>query len=85
MRAKEMAGRARKMGGRARRIEIPDAPWEDPALRLHLTGAERRRMWILALEGVVLRRGEWALGPLEFAIRRDARRNLGLTRELALG
>lgn len=69
MRAEEMAGRARKMGGRARRIEIPDSPWEDPAMRLHLTGAERRRMWIVALEGVVLRRGEWALGPLDLAIR----------------
>jgi len=73
MRAEEMAGRARRMGGRARRIEIPNAPWEDPALRLKLTGAERRRMWIVALEGVILRRGEWALGPLDYAIRQGER------------
>jgi ATPase subunit of ABC transporter with duplicated ATPase domains len=58
MRAEEMAGRARKMGSRARRSEIPDAPWENPTLRLALTGAERRRMWVVALEGVPLRRGD---------------------------
>ncbi len=68
MRAEEMAGRARKMGSRARRGEIPEAPWEDPALRLVLTRAQRRRAWVLALEGVLLRRGDWALGPLEFAV-----------------
>ena len=47
MRAQGMAGRARKMGGRARRIDVPDAPWEHPVLRLHLTPAERRgtRSW----------------------------------------
>jgi ATPase subunit of ABC transporter with duplicated ATPase domains len=68
MRAEEMAGRARKMGGRARRVDVPDAPWEHPALRLHLTPAERRGMWVIALEGVVLRRDDWSLGPLDFAV-----------------
>ncbi len=73
MRAEEMAGRARKMGSRARRSEIPDAPWENPTLRLALTGAERRRMWVVALEGVLLRRGDWALGPLELAVAQGER------------
>jgi ATPase subunit of ABC transporter with duplicated ATPase domains len=68
MRAEEMAGRARKIGGRAERVEVADAPWERPALHLELTAAERRQTWIVALEGVVLRRGEWSLGPLEFAV-----------------
>jgi ATPase subunit of ABC transporter with duplicated ATPase domains len=68
MRAEEMAGRARRMGGRARRVEIPDAPWEHPALRLRLTAAERRGAWVVALEGAVLRRGDWSLGPLELAV-----------------
>jgi ATPase subunit of ABC transporter with duplicated ATPase domains len=68
MRAEEMAGRARKMGGRARRIDVPDAPWEPSALRLHLTAAERRQAWIVQLEGLVLRRGSWLLGPLDFAV-----------------
>jgi ATPase subunit of ABC transporter with duplicated ATPase domains len=68
MRAEEMAGRARKMGGRARRIDVPDAPWETPPLRLQLTAAERRSAWVAALEGAVLRRGDWALGPLDVAV-----------------
>jgi ATPase subunit of ABC transporter with duplicated ATPase domains len=68
MRAEEMAGRARKMGGRARRVDVPDAPWEHPALRLELTAAERRGMWVVSLEGVVLRRGNWSLGPLDLAV-----------------
>jgi ATPase subunit of ABC transporter with duplicated ATPase domains len=68
MRAEEMTGRARKMGGRGRRIEVPDAPWEPPALRLHLTAAERRGTWVVALEGVIVRRRDWSLGPLDFAV-----------------
>jgi len=68
MRAEGMAARARKIGVRASRVEVPDAPWERPALSLRLTPAERRSTWIVALEGVVLQRGEWTLGPLDFAV-----------------
>jgi ATPase subunit of ABC transporter with duplicated ATPase domains len=73
MRAEEMAGRARKMGGRARRIDVPEAPWEQPALRLHLTPAERRRAWEVALDGVILRRDHWSLGPLDFVMAQGER------------
>jgi len=68
MRAEEMAGRARKMGGRAERIEVPDSPWEPPPLRLALTAAERRSPWVVALEGAVLARGDWSIGPLDLAV-----------------
>lgn len=68
MRAEEMAGRARKMGGRARRVDVPDALWEHPPLRLALTAAERRRGWAVALDAVVLRRGDWSPGPLDVAV-----------------
>jgi ATPase subunit of ABC transporter with duplicated ATPase domains len=68
MRAEARAGRARKIGTRARRVDVPEAPREDPALRLHLTAAERRGAWVVALEGVVLSRGDWSLGPLDFAV-----------------
>jgi ATPase subunit of ABC transporter with duplicated ATPase domains len=68
LRAEEMAGRARKMGTRARGVEVPEMPWEETPLRLALTAAERRRTWVVALEAVVLRRGDWSLGPLDVAV-----------------
>ena len=68
MRADEMAGRARKMGGRARRVEVPERPWEHPALRLRLRPDERRRPWVVTLEGTVARRGAWSLGPIDLSV-----------------
>jgi ATPase subunit of ABC transporter with duplicated ATPase domains len=68
MRAEEMAGRARKMGGRAQRVDVPDPPWEHPVVRLHLTAAERRGPWVVALEGAVLRHGDWSLGPIDLTV-----------------
>ena len=67
-RAEAMAGRARKIGGRAGRIDVPDAPWEHAELRLHLTPAERRGARVVALEGAVVRRGAWSLGPVDLAL-----------------
>jgi ATPase subunit of ABC transporter with duplicated ATPase domains len=68
MRAEEMGGRSRRVGGRAQRIEIPDKPHEAPRLQLHLTATELRRRWAVALEGAVLRRGAWGLGPIDLSI-----------------
>jgi ATPase subunit of ABC transporter with duplicated ATPase domains len=68
MRADGMTARARKVGGRADRIEVPDAPWENAALRLALTPAERRQTWVVALSGAVMRRGRWSLGPIDLAV-----------------
>ena len=68
MRSEEMAGRARKMGSRTARVEVPDKPWEPRRLRLDLTAAERRGAWVVALEGAVLRRGAWSLGPVDLAV-----------------
>ncbi|WP_320672541.1 ABC-F family ATP-binding cassette domain-containing protein [Patulibacter defluvii] len=68
MRADGMRQRARKVAERADRIDVPDRPWEDPPLRLELTPSERRAPWTVALEGVVLRRGDWSLGPLDLTV-----------------
>ena len=68
MRAEEMGGRARRVGTRRQRIEIPDKPWNNPALRLRLSATERRRPWVLALEGARWQRGSWALGPLDLTV-----------------
>jgi ATPase subunit of ABC transporter with duplicated ATPase domains len=68
MRAEGMARRARRMSTRIERVELPDKPWEHRPLRLQLTAAERRGAWVVALEGVVIRRGDWSLGPLDLAV-----------------
>jgi ATPase subunit of ABC transporter with duplicated ATPase domains len=68
MRADGMTGRARTMGRRAERIEVPDAPWENPPLRLVLTPAERRQTWVVSLAAAVIRRGDWSLGPVDLAV-----------------
>ena len=73
MRAEGMAARARKMSSRTQRIEIPDRPWEDRPLRLELTPDERRGPWIVALDRLVVRRGMWVLGPIDFAVRHGER------------
>jgi ATPase subunit of ABC transporter with duplicated ATPase domains len=67
-RADGMAARARVIARRNERAELPDRPWETPPLRLRLTSAERRRPCVVALEGAVLRRGGWQLGPLDLAV-----------------
>ena len=68
MRAQEMDGRARRMSTRAERIEVPDAPYEARALKLDLTAAERRGGRVAQLEGAVVRRGAWSLGPVDLAV-----------------
>jgi ATPase subunit of ABC transporter with duplicated ATPase domains len=67
-RAEGMGSRARVIAGRAARVEVPDKPWEDAPLHLELTAAERRSGFVVALEGAVLRRGPFALGPLDLEL-----------------
>jgi ATPase subunit of ABC transporter with duplicated ATPase domains len=67
-RAQGMQRRARHVEARMDRIEVPDKPWEDRPLRLELTAAERRGGPVVALEGAVVRRGGFAVGPLDLAV-----------------
>ncbi|WP_205697583.1 ATP-binding cassette domain-containing protein [Conexibacter sp. SYSU D00693] len=67
-RAQGMQHRAVGMAGRAARIEVPDRPWEAPALKLELTAAQRREAAVVWLEGAVLDRGAFRLGPLDLAV-----------------
>src|SRR4051812_47480625 len=64
-RAEGMGSRARVIAGRAARVDVPDKPWEDAPLKLVLSAAERRSGFVVALESAVLRRGPFALGPLD--------------------
>jgi ATPase subunit of ABC transporter with duplicated ATPase domains len=67
-RAEGMGTRARVIAGRAARVEVPDKPWEDAPLHLDLDAAERRARYVVALEGAVVRRGAFALGPVDLAV-----------------
>src|SRR4051794_17341206 len=67
-RARGMGSRARVIAARAARVEVPDKPWQDAPLHLALSAAERRSGFVVALEGAVLRRGGFALGPLDLAL-----------------
>lgn len=68
MRADGAQSRARKVAGQAERIEIPVKPWRDTPLALQLTAEEQRAPYVVALEAAVLRRGDWAVGPLDLAV-----------------
>ncbi len=67
-RAEGMGTRARVIAGRAARVEVPDKPWQDAPLHLELTAAERRSGFVVALDGAVLRRGAFALGPVDLEL-----------------
>jgi ATPase subunit of ABC transporter with duplicated ATPase domains len=67
-RADGVAARARVIGARAARVEVPDKPWQDAPLRLDLSAAERRSGFVVALDGAVLRRGAFAVGPLDLEL-----------------
>jgi ATPase subunit of ABC transporter with duplicated ATPase domains len=72
-RADGMARRARRMSSRIERVEVPERPRTNRALRLELTAAERGAPFVVALEGAVVRRGDWELGPIDLALRHGER------------
>ena len=72
-RADGVRRRASVVARRAERIEVPDKPWQDRPLRLRLTAAERRGGAVVALEGAVVRRDGFTLGPLDLELRHGAR------------
>jgi ATPase subunit of ABC transporter with duplicated ATPase domains len=72
-RADGVRARAAVIRRRAERVEVPDRPWEERPLRLELTAAERRSPRVVTLEGAVLRRGDWSLGPLDLELAYDDR------------
>jgi ATPase subunit of ABC transporter with duplicated ATPase domains len=60
---------AGQLARKAARVEVPDRPWQ--AKRTHLPFREpgRNAGTIAALEGATLRRGTFALGPLDLEVR----------------
>jgi ATPase subunit of ABC transporter with duplicated ATPase domains len=66
--AQQGAAYGNALARRAARVEVPDKPWEPPAPRLGLEARARGGDRLVALEGAVLRRGAFVLGPLDLAI-----------------
>jgi ATPase subunit of ABC transporter with duplicated ATPase domains len=62
-------GLAAAIARRASRIEVPDAPWERSAPALGFAAGGSRAGVVAALEGAVLVRGAFSLGPLELEVR----------------
>jgi ATPase subunit of ABC transporter with duplicated ATPase domains len=67
-RADGVAQRARVIAERAERAEVPDRPWRERGPKLELAAGERRGAHVVALEGAVLRRGAWRLGPVDLHV-----------------
>jgi ATPase subunit of ABC transporter with duplicated ATPase domains len=53
---------------RVERVEVPDKPWEAAVPKLPLHAAAKAGDTLIALEGAVLRRGDFELGPLDLEI-----------------
>jgi ATPase subunit of ABC transporter with duplicated ATPase domains len=68
MRADGMRQRAARLASRREQVEVPDKPIEPRRLALELSAAERRGGAALSLEGAVIRRGDWRLGPLDLEV-----------------
>ncbi len=68
MRADGMRQRAARMASRREQVEVPDKPIEPAKLALELSAAERRGGAAISLEGAVLRRGDWRIGPLDLTV-----------------
>ncbi len=66
-RAEGMERRAARLASRRGQVEVPERPPELPRLALELSAAQARGRTAVALEGAVLRRGEWRLGPIDLA------------------
>jgi ATPase subunit of ABC transporter with duplicated ATPase domains len=67
-RADGVARRARVVAGRVERQQLPERPWTPRPLGLELSAGERRSRQVVALDGAVMRRGAWRLGPLDLAL-----------------
>ena len=67
-RADGVARRARVVAGRAERHDLPERPWMPRPLGLELSAGDRRGGHVVSLEGAVLRRGEWRLGPIDLTL-----------------
>ncbi|MCU1450090.1 MAG: transporter related [Acidimicrobiales bacterium] len=65
----KLAGKAKATERAIERLEVADKPWEGWDLRLRLPPAPRSSEVVLRLDGAVVERGSFRLGPLDLELR----------------
>jgi ATPase subunit of ABC transporter with duplicated ATPase domains len=71
--SENLAAKARRTEQALARLDVVDKPWEPWDLRFSINQAERGGERVAALEGAVVRRGDFTLGPIDVAIGRAER------------
>ena len=66
---KALSGKVRQAERRLARLEDPGKPWRPWELKLELASARRSGEVVLRLEGAVVERGRFRLGPLDLELR----------------
>ena len=80
--SENLAAKARRTEQAMARLEVVDKPWEPWDLRFSINQAERGGERVAALDGAVVRRGDFVLGPIDLAIGlRRAGRHRGRQRQ----
>ena len=80
--SENLAAKARRTEQAMARLEVVDKPWEPWDLRFSIDQAERGGERVAALDGAVVRRGDFVLGPIDVAIGlRRAGRHRGRQRQ----
>jgi ATPase subunit of ABC transporter with duplicated ATPase domains len=67
--AQANAGRAKKTERELARLDVVDKPWEGWDLRLRIADTERSGDVVVRLDGAVVERGTFRLGPLSLEVR----------------
>jgi len=71
--SENLAAKARRTEQALARLEVVEKPWEPWDLRLTINQAERGGELVAVLEGAVVRRGDFTLGPIDVTIGRAER------------
>ena len=67
--SEKVAAKARATERAMERLEVVDKPWEGWSLRLQIAEAERSGDVVARLQGAIVRRGTFTLGPVDWQIR----------------
>ncbi len=68
-RTEQLASRARRTERAIERLEVVDKPWEGWALQLEIEEAPRSGSIVARLDGAVVERGSFRMGPVDLEIR----------------